>query len=159
MNIDIRKGEARDAAVISAFNTAMAFETEGKRLDAGRARDGVLRLIGEPSLGFYLVAERAGEVVACLMVTSEWSDWRNAQFWWIQSVYVKPEARRQGVFRALYESLKAMAFGDPGVCGLRLYVERENAAAQATYRALGMQEQRYFVFEELRPGVNWFAVP
>jgi ribosomal protein S18 acetylase RimI-like enzyme len=157
MEFVIRKGEARDAAVISAFNTAMALETEAKRLDPMRARDGVLRLLAEPSLGFYLVAERAGEVVACLLVTTEWSDWRNAQFWWIQSVYVKPDARRQGVFRALYETLRAMAADDPGVCGFRLYVERENANAQATYRSLGMEEQHYFIYEELKPGVKWFA--
>ena len=152
----IRKAVPTDAPTIAAFNEAMAFETEGKRLDPQRAAAGARRLFTDPSLGFYLVAEDAGETVACLMVTSEWSDWRNAQFWWIQSVYVRPQWRRKGIFRALYQSLHAMAADDSGVCGFRLYVEKENRAAQATYHALGMEETHYLLFEELRKGVNWF---
>jgi ribosomal protein S18 acetylase RimI-like enzyme len=157
MALTIRRGEARDAATIAAFNTAMAFETEDKRLDPQRAAAGVQRMLADPSLGFYLVAEQAGQVVACLMVTTEWSDWRNAQFWWIQSVYVTPAARRSGVFRTLYGALQEMARSNAGVCGFRLYVEHENANAQATYRALGMEKTDYFVFEELKAGVKWFA--
>lgn len=153
----IRRATAADAATIHAFNTAMALETEDKRLDPGRSRAGVERLLSDASLGFYLVAEENGRVLASLMVTTEWSDWRNAQFWWIQSVYVVPEARRRGVFRMLYLALRESAAGDPGVCGFRLYVERDNAPAHATYRSLGMEQTHYQLYEELKPGVAWFA--
>ena len=152
----IRKALATDAPTIAAFNEAMAFETEGKRLDPQRSAAGAQRLFTDPSLGFYLVAEDEGHVVASLMVTSEWSDWRNAQFWWIQSVYVTPGYRRRGIFRSLYEALGAMAADDPGVCGFRLYVERDNRNAQSTYLALGMEETHYLLFEELKKGVAWF---
>ena len=86
------------------------------------------------------------------MITKEWSDWRNGAFWWIQSVYVRPEFRRQGVYRRLYRHVQALAKKDRRVCGFRLYVERENRRAQVTYRALGMEKTRYLVFEELKPG-------
>jgi len=114
---------------------------------------GVRRLLAQPALGFYLVAEAAGEVVAALMVTSEWSDWRNGRFWWLQSVYVLPAWRRRGVFRALHAHVAAAAAREPDVCGLRLYVERGNLAAQATYRALGMDTTDYLLLERLRPGL------
>ncbi|MBI5277176.1 MAG: GNAT family N-acetyltransferase [Burkholderiales bacterium] len=156
MNATVRKAVATDAPVITAFNIAMAFETEGKELDPQRADAGTARLFADPALGFYLVAEDSGEVVASLMVTTEWSDWRNAQFWWIQSVYVRQDRRRQGLFRTLYRALHAMAADDPGVCGFRLYVERDNRNAQSTYRALGMDETHYLVYEELKAGVAWF---
>jgi ribosomal protein S18 acetylase RimI-like enzyme len=152
----IRKAVAADAPVIAHFNTAMALETEGRRLDPVRAAAGARRLFEDPGLGFYLVAELDGEVAASLMVTTEWSDWRNGQFWWIQSVYVRPDLRRRGLFRTLHEALRAMATADPGVCGFRLYVEQDNAAAMATYDALGMKATAYRMFEELKPGVQWF---
>jgi ribosomal protein S18 acetylase RimI-like enzyme len=151
--LQIRRAQAADADVIAAFNIAMAEETEGKRLLPQVVGAGVRRLLAQPALGFYLVAEAAGEVVAALMVTSEWSDWRNGRFWWLQSVYVRPAWRRRGVFRALHAHVTAAAASEPDVCGLRLYVERENQAAQATYRSLGMQETDYLLLEQLRPGV------
>jgi ribosomal protein S18 acetylase RimI-like enzyme len=151
--IHIRRARPGDADTIAAFNAAMAFATEGKRLLPAVLGAGVRRLIAEPALGFYLVAEAAGAVVACLMVTTEWSDWRNGRFWWIQSVFVQPEWRRRGVFRAMYAEVHAAAAREPDVCGLRLYVEHENAAAQATYAAVGMQRTDYHVYEQLRPGV------
>ncbi|MBK0392302.1 GNAT family N-acetyltransferase [Ramlibacter algicola] len=152
----LRRGEPRDLDVITSFNRAMALETEGRRLQDERSLAGVRRLLAEPALGFYLVAERAGEVVGSLMVTYEWSDWRDGLFWWIQSVYVRPEARRQGVFRALYAHVSSLALADPGVCGLRLYVERENVRAQATYESLGMHRTHYHVYEAERPGASFF---
>jgi ribosomal protein S18 acetylase RimI-like enzyme len=152
----IRKAVPADAPVIAHFNTAMALETEGRRLDPMRASAGARRLFEDPSLGFYLVAELEGEIAASLMVTSEWSDWRNAQFWWIQSVYVRPDLRRRGIFRALYDALRKAAQADPGVCGFRLYVDQDNAPAMATYEALGMEATAYRMFEELKAGVNWF---
>jgi len=151
--VQVRRAHAQDADTIAAYNAAMAFETEGKRLLPAVLGAGVRRLVAEPALGFYLVAEAAGEVVACLMVTTEWSDWRNGRFWWIQSVYVQPAWRRRGVFRTLYTEVQAAAAREPDVCGLRLYVEHENTVAQATYRSLGMQRTDYHVYEQLKPGV------
>ena len=152
----IRKATAHDADSIAAFNTAMALETEHKRLVPELIGAGVRRLLGDPSLGFYVVAERAGEVVGCLLVTNEWSDWRNGLFWWIQSVYVVQSARRQGVYRAMYDHIRGLAKADPGICGFRLYVEKDNAQAQRTYKSLGMSATDYLIYEELKAGVKYF---
>ncbi|MBG9388614.1 GNAT family N-acetyltransferase [Caenimonas aquaedulcis] len=155
--LHIRKAQPRDADTIATFNAAMALETEHKHLLPERIGAGVRRLLGDPSLGFYVVAERAGDVVGCLLVTNEWSDWRNGLFWWIQSVYVAENARRQGVYRAMYDHIRELARADPGICGFRLYVEKDNAPAQRTYRSLGMAATDYLIFEELKPGVKYFA--
>lgn len=151
----IRLATSADAAVLVEFNAAMALETEGKNLLPEVIGAGVRGLLDNPVAGFYVLAETE-RVLAALMITKEWSDWRNGSFWWIQSVYVRPEARRQGVYRRLYRHVQEMAAMDPQVCGFRLYVERENSAAQAAYAALGMKETRYFVFEELKPGVRFY---
>lgn len=151
----IRLATPADAAVLVEFNAAMALETEGKNLLPEVIGAGVRGLLDNPVAGFYVLAETE-RVVAALMITKEWSDWRNGSFWWIQSVYVRPEARRQGVYRRLYRHVQEMAAKDPQVCGFRLYVERENSAAQAAYAALGMKETRYLVFEELKPGVRFY---
>jgi ribosomal protein S18 acetylase RimI-like enzyme len=155
--ISIRKAQARDVSVIAAFNGAMALETEHKSLFPDRVNAGVQRLIGEPALGFYLVAQAQGEVIACLLVTNEWSDWRCGLFWWIQSVYVVAAWRRRGVYRRLYDFVRDLARADPGVCGFRLYVEKDNANAQATYASLGMAPTDYLIYEELKPGVRYFT--
>lgn len=155
--LTLRPGEWRDAETIAGFNCAMALETEGRGLQPERALAGAQRLLRDPALGFYLVAERGGAVVGSLMVTYEWSDWRNGHFWWIQSVYVEPHARRRGVFRALYGQVQEMVRRDPAVCGLRLYVETSNERAQATYAALGMARTHYLVYEQERPGAAFFA--
>lgn len=157
--LSIRKAQRRDAADIVRFNSAMALETEGKALLPERVTPGVQRLLDDPSLGFYLVAEQAGSVVGSLMVTNEWSDWRNGLFWWIQSVYIVPAARRQGVYRALYDFVRDMARADPGICGFRLYVEKDNTAAQRTYSSLGMAPTDYLVYEELKAGERYFGEP
>lgn len=151
----IRLATSADAAVLVEFNAAMALETEGKNLLPEVIGAGVRGLLDNPVAGFYVLAETE-RVVAALMITKEWSDWRNGSFWWIQSVYVRPEARRQGVYRQLYRHVQEMAAKDPQACGFRLYVERENSAAQAAYAALGMKETRYLVFEELKPGVRFY---
>ncbi len=145
--ITIRRATAPDLAAIVAFNIAMAWETEGLRLDQAAISAGVQGLFDQPQFGFYVVAERAGEVVGSLMITYEWSDWRNRVFWWIQSVYVRPEARGQGVYRALYEGVRTMG-RDANCCGFRLYVEKTNGTAQAVYRKLGMAESHYLMFDE-----------
>ena len=89
------------------------------------------------------------------MLTNEWSDWRNGLFWWIQSVYVQPNHRRRAVYRTMYQHVKQLAAQDDSVCGFRLYVEHENAQAQETYAALGMQKTPYRLFEELKPGIRF----
>lgn len=148
LNLTIRKGSRSDASTIAGFNIAMAMETEGKKLAREKIESGVRGLMNNPDYGFYLVAEHDGHIVGSLMITYEWSDWRNGLFWWIQSVYVIPEYRRRGVYRTMYKKVKELAAGDPTVCGFRLYVEKENRAAQKTYRDLGMNETAYRMFEE-----------
>jgi len=146
--INIRYGNINEAALIAKFNQAMALETEDKVLDPDLINRGVLAVFDNPQLGFYLMAEVDGVPVGSLMITTEWSDWRNGLFWWIQSVYVDPEYRRQGVFRSLYNKVHAMAEEDPAVCGIRLYVEQDNENAQRTYTSLGMTETAYRLYEE-----------
>ena len=144
--ITVRAAHRADQAHIAAWNAAMAWETEGKRLDPETLERGVLAIFDEPRRGFYLVAEHEGTPVGCLMVTYEWSDWRCGDFWWIQSVYVVESARRLGVFRALYGDVATRAKAAQAV-GLRLYVETENERAQATYAGLGMERCHYFMYE------------
>jgi ribosomal protein S18 acetylase RimI-like enzyme len=151
----IRLATPADAGVLIEFNAAMALETEGKELLPDVIGAGVRSLLGNPAAGFYLLAEQ-DSAVGSLMITKEWSDWRNGTFWWIQSVYVRPEFRRQGVYKNLYRHVQELASKDPAVCGFRLYVERENERAQATYSALGMKQTHYLVFEELKPGVRFY---
>ncbi|MBB3226439.1 GNAT superfamily N-acetyltransferase [Luteibacter sp. Sphag1AF] len=146
--IHIRRAEVLDAAHIARWNAAMAWETEEKRLDDDVLARGVAAIFDEPRRGFYLIAELDGVPVGCLMVTYEWSDWRNGDFWWIQSVYVVPEARRAGVFREMYVHVKSMADG-AGAVGIRLYVETENERAQATYAGLGMERCHYYMYEAM----------
>jgi ribosomal protein S18 acetylase RimI-like enzyme len=148
-SLTIRRAVEADADAIVRFNTAMALETEQKMLPEDKIRPGVTALFRKPEYGFYLVAESGNRVVGCLMVTFEWSDWRNGLFWWIQSVYVTPEFRRSGVYRSMYKKLRELADGTPDHCGFRLYVEKDNRTAQETYTALGMNETRYALFEEI----------
>jgi ribosomal protein S18 acetylase RimI-like enzyme len=152
----IRLARRADARAIVEFNAAMALETEGKRLLPEVIDAGVRSLLRNPRAGFYVIAERENLAIGALMITKEWSDWRNGTFWWIQSVYVHPAFRRQGVYRRLYRHVQTMAAKDRRVCGFRLYVERENRRAQKTYRKLGMEKTRYLVFEELKPGVKFY---
>ena len=145
----IRQAQLKDTTSLSEFNQNMALETEGIELIPEVITEGVKSMINNPHRGFYLVAEEEGKIQASLMVTTEWSDWRNGLFWWIQSVYVKPDYRRQGLYRQLYARVKSLAEAETDVCGFRLYVEQENTRAQETYKALGMEETHYKIFEEL----------
>ena len=147
--IKVRQATAAEAGRIADFNRAMAMETEGLALDEKTVAAGVVGLMGHPDRGFYLVAEVGGAVVGCLLITYEWSDWRNKMFWWVQSVYVKPEHRGKGVYSALDEKVKALAAQAGNVCGLRLYVHKDNRRAQEVYRNLGMEETAYLVFEDM----------
>ena len=147
--ISVREAVPGDAATIAAFNTAIARETEDKSLDPGTVGPGVVALLEEPSRGRYWVAESNGEVVGQLMVTYEWSDWRNGTIWWIQSVYVHPEWRRRGIFSTLYRHVESIVAADPAAVGLRLYVEQHNTRAQQTYQSLGMITPGYVVMESI----------
>ena len=146
--ISIRPARMEDAETIAEFNMAMALETENTVLDTARIYPGVRHLIGNSAHGQYWVAEAENQLAGCLAVTYEWSDWRNGQFWWIQSVYVHPEYRRQGIYSALHNEVARLARDAGNCCGLRLYVEKENTGAQATYRAHNMHETYYLMFEE-----------
>ena len=137
-----------DAAVLAGFNRAMAFETESKELDPEKLLPGVEAVLREPRHGFYVVADDGHEIAGALLVTYEWSDWRNGRIWWIQSVYVRPAHRRRGVYRALHEFVREQARAAGGVVGVRLYVERDNSNARSTYAALGMHETPYRIYEE-----------
>jgi ribosomal protein S18 acetylase RimI-like enzyme len=146
--LHIRPATPADLAVIVAFNAALAEETEELRLDLDVLREGVRALLDERVSGRYWVAELDGQVVGQLLVTFEWSDWRNRVVWWIQSVHIAAGARRQGVFRALYDTARREA-RSAGAAGLRLYVDTTNTAAQAVYAALGMNGGHYRVFEDM----------
>jgi ribosomal protein S18 acetylase RimI-like enzyme len=153
--MNIRLANNQDLIAIVAFNRAMALETEGKNLILDVITQGVANLLAQPQRGFYVVAEVDGVSAGSLMITTEWSDWRDGDFWWIQSVYVKPEFRKLGVYRAMYAFVQSLAAAKPNVCGFRLYVERENITAQKTYASLGMQETHYNIFESLKPGIRF----
>lgn len=145
--LSVRPAAPDDASAISAMNLAMARETEDRALDPRTLERGVLAVFDDPARGRYFVAQRGGRAVGCLLVTSEWSDWRCGLFWWIQSVYVLPEERSRGVFRALWDQVEGAARAEPAVCGLRLYVEGENRRAQAVYEHLGMRCTGYRLYE------------
>lgn len=149
MNITIRDANLDDAGTIADFNSRMAEETEGAGLDAGLIGPGVRRLLEDDRNGRYWVAEAGGEIVGQIMVTYEWSDWRDGRIWWIQSVYVRADHRRSGVFSSLYGHVQSLAMADPEACGLRLYVEKENKRAQQTYESLGMIETDYRIMEAM----------
>lgn len=148
MSITVRRATAADQTTLIEYNYAIAYETEHKRLDEMTLAKGVAAALTDAAKGFYLVAEIAGQVVGQLMITTEWSDWRNGLFWWIQSVYVRPSARKQGVFRSLFQEAERLAKAAGDVVGLRLYVERDNVNAQRTYESLGMSNAAYLVFEK-----------
>jgi ribosomal protein S18 acetylase RimI-like enzyme len=146
--MNIRVAAKSDAAAMVEFNQAMALETEGKSLDDAVLSRGVDAVFDDPQKGFYVVTEIDGEIVGGLMVTFEWSDWRNGWFWWIQSVYIRPQMRGRSLYSKMYEFVIYRAEEAGNVCGFRLYVEKENEHAQAVYKKLGMIETYYLMFEE-----------
>ena len=148
----IRPASQSDLEALVQFSAAMAMETEGRQLDLERLRRGTLAVLQSTHHGFYVVAERATadarQVIGQLLITYEWSDWRNADFWWIQSVYVHPEWRQHGVYRRMHHYIVEMARGRNDVCGVRLYVERHNRAAHTVYARVGLLPSKYDVFEK-----------
>lgn len=143
----IRKATIADIETISEFNAHLAKETEGIELNRERLKKGITAIISDPAKGVYFLYEKNNLVVGQIMITSEWSDWRNAYFWWIQSVYVQKSYRRQGVFQDLFNQVKEIVAQDSSICGLRLYVEQENKIAQLTYKNLGMDQTYYLMYE------------
>ena len=148
MTWSVRAAAATDAGVVIEFNRLLALETEGKALDTALLAQGVAGALADPRKIRYLIAQDNGRAVGQMGLTYEWSDWRNGWFWWIQSVYVRPEYRRRGVFRSLFEYVERVARQDPEVIGLRLCVERANVTAAQTYRSLGMDDTGYLVLEK-----------
>jgi GNAT superfamily N-acetyltransferase len=150
MGVIVRRAALADVDTLVRFNRAMAEETEGKELSRTVLSDGVRSVFEDPGKGFYLVAEANGTPVGSLLITYEWSDWRNATVWWIQSVYVQPERRGRGIYRILHRHVESLARSAGNVCGLRLYVDGGNSAAKAVYAKLGMVKSRYDLFESAR---------
>jgi len=138
-----------DVLKIAEFNVAMALETENKTLDLDIVSKGVSYIFQNSEYGFYVVARHQGQAVGWLMITYEWSDWRNGFFCWIQSVYVEPNHRRKGLYRSMYDFVKGYAAEHSHICGFRLYAEKDNDRAQETYKKLGMEKTDYLIFEDL----------
>ena len=147
LDLIITRGKASDIDTIVRFQADMAMESEGTRLDMDRLTLGVSSAINDEQKGIYLVARANDTPIGSLMLTREWSDWNNQWYWWIQSVYVKPEYRKKGVYKAMYATLKDMA-QENGVSQIRLYADRTNLSAQQVYQRLGMRESHYLMFEE-----------
>jgi GNAT superfamily N-acetyltransferase len=145
----VRPARLQDVDTLTRFSAAMALETEGRALDPLRLKQGTLTVLEEPHHGSFYVAELRHDqlVVGQLLITYEWSDWRNAQFWWIQSVYVDPAWRRRGIYRAMHQAILSTARARTDVCGIRLYVEQENAVAQSVYQAMKLQPTKYAMWE------------
>lgn len=147
MNVTVRLAQLQDLATLISFNQALAQEVRGKELEAQQLTQGVQAVLKDSNRGFYTIVEKEGKAIAAALITFEWSDWRNAWYWWIQDVYVKPNYRQQGVFRVLYTQLRTQAQA-ANVCGLRLYVYKGNTTAQEVYRRLGMVPASSDLFEE-----------
>ena len=152
MNVSIRDALPGDVDNIAEFNSLLAKETEGSGLPMGVVTAGSAAILEDPSKGRYWVAEFEGRIVGQILITFEWSDWRNGTLWWIQSVYVDSDFRRRGVCSALYRHVESLASRHPDVCGIRLYVENDNNPAQRAYSALGMSMTDYLVMERLFKG-------
>ena len=145
--VKIRRAHKKDAEIIADFNRNMAMETEGKDLPSETILKGVKNLIENSQWGFYIIAEKEGQIAGSLLITYEWSDWRNGLFWWIQSVYVVPAFRRQGIYKKMYDFVQSEALKHDHIRGFRLYVETENKTAQKTYESLGMKQCAYILYE------------
>ena len=146
-DIVVRAARREDLSLLVRWAEAMALETEQKQLDVSVVEPGIANGLADPERCRYFIAERAGDPAGTMMYTREWSDWRNAWWWWIQSVYVPPEHRRLGVYRSLFAHVRELARAAPDVYGLRLYVERDNVWAQRTYEHLGMNDSGYRMYE------------
>lgn len=144
----IEQANISDASAIAQFQMDMAAESEGTTLNREVVLRGVIEGLKDEAKSIYLIARNEeGQPVASLLLTREWSDWNCAWYWWIQSVYVRPEYRRQGIYRTMYAKVKEMA-KEANVSCVRLYVDKTNKLGLSTYQALGMQESHYLLYEE-----------
>lgn len=150
VRVSIRKAEFHDVPALVEFQQRLALETENFRLDSTTVEKGIKAMFADPTKGTYYIAEVDGALAGCHSITYEWSDWRNAMVWWLQSVYVVEQHRKNGVFKAMFENLKALIKNDQGLGGLRLYVDKSNARAQKVYEAMGMNGEHYSVFELMK---------
>lgn len=157
--MNIRRARLADAPLIAEFNTRLAWETERRRLAPKIIGRGVRAVLRDETKGSYFVAERDDQVIGQLLITREWSDWRAGEFWWLQSVYVAPEFRGNGVFTALFQQVTRLAEQRRDVCGLRLYVERHNRRAQRSYQRLGLEPTPYQIYETTLRGNTKLARP
>ena len=148
VQISIREGSISDTPTISRFQQQMALETESKILKESTIRKGVESVLKCPNKGFYIIAETDSQIIGSLLVTFEWSDWRNGWFFWIQSVFVDVKYRRQGVYRVMHSEVIRRTKASGNCCGIRLYVEKDNRNAQKVYKTLGMHETDYYLYEE-----------
>ena len=148
INYQITTGKPEDINAIAQFQVDMAQESEGTTLDIERVTKGVTAVMEDEYKGTYIIARVDGNPIGSLMLTHEWSDWTNRWYWWIQSVYVRPEYRGKGAYRAMYAKIKEMA-GEAGVTQIRLYVDKTNYRAQEVYKKLGMDECHYLMYEEV----------
>ncbi len=149
-DIVIRPAEMDDADFIATNQVKMAWETEQFSLEFNTVHQGVLSVIENPAKGFYIVAVNENEKCGCLLITPEWSDWRNAWIWWIQSVYVLPGHRKAGVFGKMYHHIKQLVMQQPDVSGIRLYVDNTNVSAREVYTRIGMNGEHYRTFEWIK---------
>jgi ribosomal protein S18 acetylase RimI-like enzyme len=149
--ITIRLGVLDDLDILTNFAVAMAYEIEKENVDRDQVKEATCSALADAAKALYFVAELGGEIVGSLMVTYEWSDWQNANYWWIQSVYVMPSTRRKGVYRALYDHVSEEARRVSGVASVKLYVYEGNEIAQQTYEALGMSKAPYYIYESVLP--------
>jgi len=145
--LKITQPSIKDVNSLVNFNIKMAKETENKILNKKIVTKGVSQVLNDATLGYYVIAKNKTDILGSLMITYEWSDWRNGMFWWIQSVYVEKEYRQQGVYKKMYSYIKDKALKDNSCTGIRLYVEQENKIAQSVYKKLGMEETHYKLFE------------
>lgn len=150
LEITIRPAQPTDWETIAGFQIAMAAETENVKLEEATINAGVIAVFSNPNLGRYFVAEAGNRIIASQMVTYEWSDWRNSQVWWLQSVYVIPEFRRQGVFRKMYNHVKTLVEHNKEISGIRLYMIHHNHTASKVYENMGMDGNRYRLFEWMK---------
>ncbi|PAX54100.1 GNAT family N-acetyltransferase [Brunnivagina elsteri] len=146
-NCIIRKAELEDLSTIVSFNQSLAMEVRGEKLESEIITSGVEAVLKDSNRGFYTLVEIESKIIAIALITFEWSDWRNAWFWWLQDVYVEPSYRQQGIFRSLYMHLKQQA-QLAQVSGLRLYVYKGNTKAQEVYQRIGMNPSNSLIFED-----------
>ncbi|MDN4165633.1 GNAT family N-acetyltransferase [Cytophagales bacterium LB-30] len=146
----IRSAQEKDLPQLVAFQLAMALETENLQLDPAVLTQGMQAVLSDANKGAYFVAEMEGKVVGSLMITYEWSDWRNGMVWWIQSVFVDKDFRGKGVYKALYTHIQDLVKADEKIRGIRLYVDKTNTSAQAVYKKLGMNGEHYATFEWMK---------